>query len=182
MRYMEREKIKETLAKKQRLFYCSHCGNRLINSHDGERERPYCTSCDSFVYENPGVGVAAVVLDDNNRILLGRRKIGRKKGLWCIPCGYVDCHEDVWDAVVRELKEETNLDIIPQEVLQVRSNFFPPQKHAVGIWFMARWIGGELRAQDDLEDAGFFYLDDLPQMAFEGDLMVIEKIRQKYGI
>ena len=176
---MERDRVKDVLAQQHRLFYCSQCGTKLSYLHDGEQERPYCDNCRIYIYENPAVGVAAVVLNEEGHILLGRRKFGRKKGTWCIPCGYVDCHEDVREAAVRELKEETNLDIEVESLLHVRSNFFPPAKHAVGIWFMARHVGSELRAGDDLEEVGCFHLDQLPEMAFEGDLEVIEKIRAK---
>ena len=172
----EKDIIKENLRLNQRLFYCSLCGAKLESRHDGESKRPYCAKCGRYIYENPAVGVAAVILDKDRRILLGKRKKGRKKGLWCIPCGYVDCHEDLREAVVRELKEETNLDIQVDGLLDVHSNFFSPEKHAVGIWFMAHPVGGELKAQDDLEQVGYYSLDSLPPMAFESDLMVIEKL------
>ncbi len=175
---MEKKFIKEMLSSRQRVFYCPVCGEKFSNRHDGEKERPFCTRCQTYYYENPAVGVAAVIFDVHNRILLGRRNRGRKKGYWCIPCGYVDYDEDLYDAVVREFKEETNLDIRVGDVIYVRSNFFPPGKHSVGIWFSAQVTGGDLKAQDDLSQVGYFHLNSLPEMAFNGDLKVIDKIKK----
>ncbi len=174
---MEAKEIKKKIKNTQRVFFCPMCGTKFSYRHDGEKERPICDHCQYIHYENPAVGVAAVVLDENNRILLGLRNRGRKSGLWCIPCGYVDYEEDIYDAVVREFKEETNLDVEVERLLDVHSNFFYPDKHSVGIWFLARRIGGELQAKDDLDDVGYFPLNDLPDMAFENDLKIIEKIK-----
>ena len=93
---------------KQRFFYCPKCGGKLSYRNCGERNRLVCGNCSYIFYENPIVGVAAVVLDQQGRLLLGRRN-SSYKGLWCIPCGYVEYDEDVYEAIIREFKEETNL-------------------------------------------------------------------------
>jgi 8-oxo-dGTP diphosphatase len=163
---------------KQRFFYCPKCGGSLSYKQQGERQRLTCSSCTYILYENPVVGVAAVVVNDRGQILLGRRN-GSYRGLWCIPCGYVEYDEDVYEAIVREFKEETNLDIRINGVFSVHSNFHNPETHTVGIWFMAEVIGGELLAQGDIDQAGYFALDDLPPLAFPTDAMVIEELRCK---
>lgn len=162
----------------QRYFYCPKCGGGLSYKYCGERERLTCADCGSIVYENPVVGVAAVVFDENGRILLGRRN-GSYRGLWCVPCGYVEYDEDVKDAAVREFKEETNLDIEITGIVAVESNFHNPASHTVGIWFKAEVKGGELRAQADLDQVGFFDLDDLPPLAFPTDEKVIRQLKDK---
>ncbi len=162
---------------KQRFFFCPLCGEELSFRHDGERNRLTCLECGYILYEKPAVVVASIVINEQNMILLGCRKRGREKGRWCIPCGYVDYDEDVRDAAVRECKEETNLDIIITEVFDVQSSMFPPEGHVIIIWFLARCIGGVLRAQDDLSEAGYFHLDRLPEMAFKNDVKVIKKLK-----
>lgn len=144
----------------------------------GERERLTCVNCPFIFYENPAVGVAVILFDERARILLGLRNRGDKKGKWCIPCGYVDYDEDIRDAAVREFKEETNLDVSIKKLYAAHSNFHNPDKHSVGIWFLAEPQGGELHARDDLDEAAFYALDDLPPMAFETDLKVIEKLME----
>lgn len=167
----------------QRFFYCPKCGGQLTytdhGGDHGDRKRLTCRLCGYIFYENPVVGVAAVVFDSGGRVLLGKRN-GSYRGLWCIPCGYVEYDEDVFDAVRREFREETNLDIEVTGILAVRSNFHNPEVHTVGIWFNAEVKGGDLKAREDLEDVGFFDLEDLPPLAFLTDVAVLEGLREDY--
>ncbi|HBC92259.1 MAG TPA: ADP-ribose pyrophosphatase [Pelotomaculum sp.] len=166
---------------KQRFFYCPKCGGHLNYKEQGERQRLTCSVCSYILYENPVVGVAAVVLNDRGQLLLGRRA-GSCRGLWCIPCGYVEYDEDVYEAIVREFKEETNLDIRLKGVFSVQSNFHNPETHTVGIWFRAEITAGELTAQADLDRVGYFALDDLPPLAFPTDARVIEELRSEASL
>ncbi len=159
----------------QRFFHCPKCGGKLFYRPRGGRKRLTCSRCGYIFYENPAVGVAAVVIDQRGRILLGRRA-GTCRGLWCIPCGYVEYDEDVYLAVVREFKEETNLDIEIKGIDAVRSNFHNPDLHTVGIWFRAEITGGDPRAQSGLDRLEYFYPDDLPPLAFPTDASVIKEI------
>lgn len=113
----------------------------------------------------------------DNRVLLGKRK-GSYEGLWCIPCGYVEWDEDVYDAAMREFHEETGLTIRITGVYSVQSNFHNPEQHTVGIWFMAEVKEGELAAGDDLQDAEFFSYDELPDLAFPTDAAVLRKLKE----
>lgn len=161
---------------RQRFFFCPLCGGSLSYRNCGERPRLTCRECGYIFYENPSVGVAAVVLDPEGRILLGRRA-GSYKGLWCTPCGYVEYDEDVYEAVARECREETGLEIIVTGICSVKSNFHNPGAHTVGIWFWSRVSGGELKARGDLDRVNFFPLDRLPPLAFPTELTVLEEIR-----
>ncbi len=166
----------------QRFYYCPKCGGKLTYRYIGEeRPRLVCDACQYVLYENPVVGVAAIVLNNHKQILLGRRTGGRYPGLWCIPCGYVEYDEDVYDAIRREFKEETNLDIEPVRVFTVLSNFHDPEKHSVGIWFWARVNSGEPLAGDDLDQVAFFDLSDPPPLAFPTDRVVIERLHADNG-
>ncbi len=164
--------------KKQRYCFCPKCGGKLSYRHIGDdRPRLLCESCRYVMYENPVVGVAAIILNAGGQILLGRRTGGRYPGLWCIPCGYVEYDEDVYDAIRREIKEETNLDIEPVRVFTVQSNFHDPEKHSMGIWFWAQVRGGELLAGDDLDQVAWFDLSAPPPLAFPTDQVVIGQLR-----
>lgn len=158
---------------KQRFFYCPKCGGKLDYRYYQGIPRLTCVSCTYVLFENPVVGVAAIVLNDKNQILLGRRKEGQYQGLWCIPCGYVEYDEDVYAAITREFKEETGLDIDLIRVFTVQSNFHNPENHTVGIWFLARVKEGHPKAGDDLDEVGYFDLHKVPQLAFPTDNIVI---------
>lgn len=165
--------------RKQRFSYCPKCGGNLRYRFYEERPRLTCSSCSYVLYENPIVGVAAIILNENKQILLGRRKNGKYSGLWCIPCGYVEYDEDVYDAVKREINEETGLDIEITRLFTVQSNFHDPEKHSVGIWFLAHIKNGQPIAGDDLDKVAYFNLDDVPPLAFPTDKTVIDFLRKE---
>lgn len=158
---------------KQRFFYCPKCGYKLKYMAYQERDRLTCLGCSYILYENPIVGVAAIVLNNERQILLGRRKTGYYSQLWCIPCGYLEYDEDVYAGVRREFKEETNLDIELLSLFTVQSNFHDPECHTVGIWFLAQITGGKMLAGDDLDQLGYFDLDNPPALAFPSDEVVL---------
>ena len=58
-----------------------------------------------------GVGVGAFILNENNELLLLKRAVPAEKGCWSIPGGRLEMFETLEHAVIREIKEETNLDI-----------------------------------------------------------------------
>jgi len=159
---------------KQRFFYCPKCGGELKYRENSDRLRLTCLSCAYIFYENPVVGVAAIILNEDGHILLGRRIRGKYQGMWCIPCGYLEYDEDVYAGIIREIKEETNLDIEPLKVFTVQSNFHEPECHSVGIWFLSEVKGGQLKAGDDLCDLAYFDLCSCPPLAFPTDIKVID--------
>lgn len=163
--------------RKQRFHFCPKCGGAVAYRQVGERERLVCGKCAYTIYENPIVGVAAIVRKDG-AILLGRRAANASyAGLWCIPCGYVEYDEDIRDAVKREFLEETGLVIEPGRVYTVLSNFHNPSVHTVGVWFMAEIAGGALCPGDDLDQVAYFLLDAVPDLAFPTDAQVINMLQ-----
>lgn len=160
----------------QRFSFCPKCGGSLSYTARNGTERLICGSCGYVMYENPVVGVAGICLQDN-KILLGRRSAhSTYPGLWCIPCGYVEYNEDVWEALKREFFEETGLLVQPEHVFTVLSNFHNPQMHTVGIWFSVSVVGGSVQAGDDLDQVDFFPLDAVPALAFPTDYTVISML------
>jgi ADP-ribose pyrophosphatase YjhB (NUDIX family) len=144
------------------------------------RKRPVCPACGFVHWRNPGVGAAVVVFDAAGRVLLVRRGPGSTRpGLWCVPAGFVDYGEEVRAAAARELLEETGLVAEVGDVLHVASNFHDPAKLTVGIWFAGTATAGSPVAGDDADEVGWFPLDDLPEMAFETDVELLDRLRAK---
>ena len=165
----------------RRYQYCPRCATafdwRVIHA----RERMVCPGCDFIFWQNPVVGVAVIILDED-RIILGRRSRGIYQGAWCIPCGYVEYDEDVRQAAEREFLEETGLVVEVGEVYTVHSNFHNPEMHSVGIWFRGTIESGNLCAGDDLDDVGWFALHAPPQpIAFPTDRLVLDQLRVEAG-
>ncbi len=158
--------------------FCPMCAAPLEWRPLGGRPRRACPDCGFVHWPNPGVGAAAVVRDPDGRVLLVRRGPGASQaGLWSVPAGFVDPGEEIRAAARRELEEETGLVAEIGEVLQVASNFHDPAKPTVGVWFSARVVGGALHAGDDADEAGFFSLEDLPDLAFPTDETLLARLR-----
>lgn len=160
----------------QRFRFCPKCGKRFALQVRGGRERLVCTACGFAFFQNPTTGVA-VLITRGADVLLTRRAGGNRAGLWDVPGGWVEYDEDVREAARRELLEETGLTVRVDEPYEVLSNFHSPEAHVVGIWFRGEVLGGTLEAGDDASDARFFPLDALPELAFETDRRVLERLR-----
>jgi 8-oxo-dGTP diphosphatase len=118
--------------------------------------------------EFPSAPIVAVgvVIREGNHIALIRRAKEPSKGLWTFPGGAVELGESLEDAAKREALEETGLAIEVGEVATVIDNVVRDETsqiryHYVIIDYMARPIGGTLQPGTDVNDAGWFCLDDL---------------------
>ncbi|GLT31039.1 hypothetical protein SLA2020_058060 [Shorea laevis] len=102
------------------------------------------------------VGVGAIVFNENRELLVVQEKTGRFRGtgFWKIPTGIVEQGEDIFKAVVREVKEETGIDTEFLEVLGLRQShksFF--EKSDLFIICMLRPLSFDLQMQEQEIDA-----------------------------
>jgi ADP-ribose pyrophosphatase YjhB (NUDIX family) len=106
------------------------------------------------------------IIDINSEIVLIERK--NPPYGWALPGGFVDEGETVEDAVVREMKEETNLSLENLQQFHVYSDpLRDPRGHTVSVVFTAIGVG-EPKAQDDAKEIGLFTSDTLPEdIAFD---------------
>jgi len=115
----------------------------------------------------PLLAADGVVVVDGS-ILLIRRAFPPFKGGWALPGGSVDVGETVEEAVVREVCEETGLEVEVKELIGVYSDPARDSRgHTVAVAFLCGVLGGKIRAGDDAADARFFTLDELPELAFD---------------
>ena len=85
-----------------------------------ERERLVCADCGHIAYENPKVIVGSVVVADN-AVLMCRRAIEPRRGLWTLPAGYLELGETLQEGAAREAWEEARADIVLDGILGVFS-------------------------------------------------------------
>jgi 8-oxo-dGTP pyrophosphatase MutT (NUDIX family) len=110
----------------------------------------------------------AVVLDDQGRVLLGRRS---DTGTWALPGGVVDPAEQPADAAVREVFEETGVIAVPERLFAVTVSkpFSYPngdQVQYLDLAFRCRAIGGEARVNDsESTEVAWHALDSLPAVS-----------------
>jgi 8-oxo-dGTP diphosphatase len=115
-------------------------------------------------------------------VLLGKRGGSPGKGRWSLPSGYVDYEEDFLTAAIRETREETGLDVEVCSLINIVSSFVSPRFHFLGLYVVARVLGGELVAGDDLEAVDWYPVaGPLPEMGFQEDVGIIEMYEKGFA-
>ncbi len=160
----------------QNLKFCPVCGTKCIQEIQGARSRPTCPSCGFVHYKNPYPGVV-VIIENKGNILLGKRAEGSYQvGKWCLPGGFIEFDEDFLSAAIREVKEETDLDIEVKSILNVSSIFHSTELHTLVVTLAAKVVGGIPIPGDDLDELQWFPINgQLPEMAFSADAYILER-------
>jgi 8-oxo-dGTP diphosphatase len=103
--------------------------------------------------ETPKLTVDVVLPMEGGGVVLIKRKNEPFVGRWALPGGFVDVGETVEDAAVREMREETGLDVELVRLVGVYSEpTRDPRGHNVSVVFLARLVGGRLAADTDADE------------------------------
>ena len=104
------------------------------------------------------VGAVATIFDDQGRVLLVHQTYKGSKWAW--PGGVVEEDEAPWTAVVREVKEETGLDV---QVVRLVGVYHIADRNSLGFQFLCRVVSGELHVDgQEISEARFFDPARLP--------------------
>ena len=95
--------------------YCPKCGSELFEEHNAKSK--HCSSCGFTYYQNPSSATAAFILNSKGELLVVQRGKEPAKGTLDLPGGFVDNDETGEQGIIREIKEETGLDIKEVEYL-----------------------------------------------------------------
>ena len=162
-----------------RLRYCPVCAAPLAEKHIFHAVRPTCSVCGFIFFLDPKL-VAVVVVCYEGKFLLGKRNINPGKGMWSFFSGYVNRGEKVEDAAIREVKEETNLDVQLEKLIGVYSEKESPH---VLIVYQASVVNNKvhsLAAQiEEVSELAFFAWEELPELAFPFDKQILDDWRKQ---
>ncbi|MBE9485031.1 MAG: NUDIX hydrolase [Bacteroidetes bacterium] len=131
----------------------------------------------TYTFPRPAVTVDIIIfrLSDNNpEVLLIKRGNDPYKGHWALPGGFVDKDEPLETAAARELKEETGLtDILLTQMHTFGNPGRDPRGHTVSVVYVG-YLTDEstARAGDDAAAAEWFKTEELPDLAFDHDVVV----------
>lgn len=118
--------------------YCCHCSHPVVLKIPAGDQLPrmVCDACGSIHYQNPKI-VAGCIPCWEDRILLCRRAIQPRRGLWTVPAGFMENGETVSQAAARETFEEACAEV---DDLQLHGLFDIPCINQVYIMFHARLV------------------------------------------
>lgn len=129
----------------------------------------------------PIVAVAAIVYDRDGRVLLVERGTPPGVGLWTVPGGKLESDETLAQGVAREVREETGL-VVEVGALACVVERIGDDYHYVILDYVARVIGGELRAGSDARAAKFVDEGELAKLPLsEGLMPVLARARATHG-
>jgi 8-oxo-dGTP diphosphatase len=156
------------------LNYCPRCGHVLEDREAFGRVRRVCPACELIVFRDHKVA-AGVLVEREGKILLVRRRMNPRQGMWSFPAGFVDFDEDPSDAAVRECREETGLEVEITGLLDVVAGREHERGADIVIVYRARWMSGEPQADDDVDRVAFFAPDKIPLLAFHATRIALDK-------
>ncbi len=158
--------------------YCQVCGSPLENRFAHGKMRRVCPSCGFIHFEDPKVAVVALI-EDQGRVLLVRRRFNPEKGKWALPAGFVDDGEDPAQAVVREVREETGLEVAVTRLLDVSAGAGRPGASII-ITYAATVTGGSASPHDDADAILWLGPDDpLPDLAFDSTRQALRRWQER---
>ncbi len=156
--------------------YCLRCGHPVQLAEHFGKLRPACPNCGWIYFADPKVAVAGVI-EKGDQILLVRRVNDPQRGLWTLPAGFVDAGEDPILALERECLEETGLQVLVLELVDVLAGQEHPRGAHILIVYRVKVVSGSLRAGDDADAVSFFPKGNLPELAFSTTMRILDQLK-----
>lgn len=146
--------------------YCSSCGARVaFRIPPGDTlPRHVCEHCGTIHYQNPKVVVGALPVWED-KILLCRRAIEPRHGMWTLPAGFMENNETAPEGAAREALEEANARI---EIEQLYTLFSVPHISQVYVLFRARLLDLDFSPGTESLEVKLVREDEIPwdELAF----------------
>ncbi|MFC1889598.1 NUDIX hydrolase [Thermodesulfobacteriota bacterium] len=121
------------------------------------------------------VGAAAVVLDEERRILVLKHTY-TYPNLWGLPGGWLEGGEEIETMIERELMEETGFKVRVERCLNAVAM---PERHQVEVHYLCQYLSGEFRACAEISDYRFVSKEDLPEELSDRHRAMIERLSEE---
>jgi ADP-ribose pyrophosphatase YjhB (NUDIX family) len=147
--------------------YCSTCGSSkiaLLVPEGDNLPRHVCGDCGTIYYQNPKI-VVGCLPELEGDVLLCKRAIEPRRGLWTLPAGFLENGETIVDGAVRETLEEAHARV---EVGELYTMISLPQINQIYVMFRARLLGRDFSPGAESIEVRLFSEDRIPweEMAF----------------
>ena len=121
------------------------------------------------------IGAFAIILGERDEALLCLRE---DLNIWNLPGGRVEQDESPWEAVVREVEEETGLEVRVERLAGV---YWRPRESEVAFSFVCRVVGGEVRRTWEAVETGYFALEEVPERSNRRHVEMVLDARDRRG-
>ena len=141
--------------------YCSDCGSSNIEfkTPQGDNIKRYCCpDCNNVFYTNPNMIVGAICIRDN-KILLAKRNIHPRKGLWTLPAGFMENAETLKVGALRETMEETMSEA---SVVMPYTMFSLPHINQVHLFYLADLLDDNFGPTSESIEVKLFSEEEIP--------------------
>lgn len=112
----------------------------------------------------------AVLVEENGKVLLGKRGKEPMYGKWIIPGGGIDAYESYKATGAREILEETGLVIEVGGIVKVAEIIVPEKEHRIVLYVNAKPVGGTLQANSDLLDVKYCTREEMQVLYDAGEM------------
>lgn len=132
------------------------------------------------VFQHPVIGVGGIAIEEG-RLLMVQRVRPPYAGMWSLPGGKLDLGETLESALIREMREETGLDIAVSGYAGLLESIYPDNSnnHYVILDYFIKVLGGTLHPADDAADARWFELEEIPTIPTTP--MLVESL-ERFGV
>ena len=140
--------------------YCSSCGSSDIEFKipEGDNRKRYCcNNCGTIFYTNPNTVVGALCLR-NEKILMAKRNIDPRKGLWTLPAGFMENAETLQDGALRETFEETGSKA---EIIMPYTMFSLPHINQIHMFYLANLLDDNFGPTAESSEVKLFKNDEI---------------------
>ena len=151
------------------VLYCQICGSELEHRTFRSKIQPYCPNCNTFSYLDPKVAIV-VLIENSKNLLLVKRDIEPYINHWSFPSGYVDRGENTKDAAIREIKEETCLDI---KITQLQGVYSGKGSVVIIVYTAIPLDINKGKAGEEVKEIKWFPVNNLPSLPFPYDDEII---------
>lgn len=160
--------------KENMMKFCSACGEKVnwVMPQGDNRNRYVCVSCGVIHYQNPNV-VTGCIPEWQGDILLCRRSIEPRKGLWTLPAGFMENSETNREGAAREAKEEANAEM---RDLKLFSMFSIPHVNQIYTIYRGELHQGQASVGEETLEVALVSEEDIPWQALAFP-MVVESLK-----
>jgi ADP-ribose pyrophosphatase YjhB (NUDIX family) len=156
--------------------FCSNCGSSELSNivpMGDNRPRIVCERCGTIHYHNPKIIAGCLPLWED-KVLLCRRAIEPRQGLWNIPAGFMEVGETVEQGAMREVWEEAEAEV---KLLGVHTIFTFTKFHHVYIQFLGELVDGRFGVGEESLETRLFTEAEIPwdAIAFESSVFALHR-------